>query len=147
MRTLSRKMQLHKLDQNHLNPRHLNPTSVRTRLNLFLPSLFAFVATLAEGPSALTFRSDQSGSHILPFSHQRSKACRWAAVMREFFVRGGDFQELGFREWSAAEFHTDRQLGRRRTDEPASARVRRTRRPVIHYARKPRRDDDGAEAA
>jgi hypothetical protein len=29
--------------------------------SIFLPSLFALVATPAEGPSALTFRSDQSG--------------------------------------------------------------------------------------
>src|SRR5438132_13564508 len=67
--------------------------------------------------------------------------------MCEFFVRGGDIQELGFREWSADEFHTDRQLGRRRTDEPASIRVRRIRRAIINHSGKPGRDDNRREAA
>src|SRR6266705_2826239 len=86
-------------------------------------------------------------SHTLPFSRQRSKACRWAAVMREFFVRRGDIQELGFREWSADEFHTDRQLGRRRTDEPASVGGRWIWRPIINHSGKPGRDDNRREAA
>ena len=62
-------------------------------------------------------------------------------MMRESFIRGGDFEELCLRKRAADEFHTDRQLGRGRSDKLASVGVRRIRHPIINDSGKSGRDD------